>query len=373
MLSKGKTKAYSKVGKGWRHGLGGLVVLSCIALLPVLCWAGDDDFDFSDEGGGEGGDGFDLSAGGGGEGGDDFDFSDTTNPDDKGKAAANVVMPSGDKPIIAAFFDPVDETDPRVLDRLSDALLQHLAEFEDFDTVTGIIVKSELDGMDAEKRESCIADPACVSGLAKEFSLSKVVIGRISTVGLERPRISLDVIDVPTGAMENFIEFEASPRVKGQEKELRPAAYKLFNRKLPLDPVAGDSSGKGKKSEGGGLPTGQLIGAIGAGVAGMALVGVGVKFGLDATSIEDEITKGRGNGMTQKAAQTKLAEAQDAAVLSNVFYGLAGVAVATGVVLILIRPGEELADDQNQRSEVDFWVNPVLSTEGAGVMGGVRF
>ncbi len=333
----------------------------------------EDDFDFTDDSGDDG-DGYDFTDDGGGDdgGGDGYDFTDDGGGDDGGGMDIPA-LPTGDKPIIVSFFDPVDSTPQRVVDRLDAALVNHLSEFEDYAAVSGLGIKAELDAMDSEARDSCVNDPPCVAKIASEMGIAKVIIARVRTEGLQRPLISLDNIDVTSAALENFIEFEASPRVKGQEKELRPAAYKLFNRSIPTDKAAGTLSTGGVAPVDTGIGTGQLIASIGSGVLGVALVGLGVSYGMTASDLETEIIDGRDNQtLNQVDAQSKLNEANDTAVLANVFYGLGGVAIAASVVLILIRPGDEIAKDQ-QYSGIDVYLEPVVSVDGAGVVGGFRF
>jgi len=331
----------------------GLVLLA--TLLLVGTWsvmASADDFDFSDTGDDDGG----------------FDFTEPvkTRPEEPA-----FVMPSGDKPIIMAFFDPVDSTDPKTLERLNEALVGHLTEFEDYDTVIAVPIMKALAQMDFE-RDACVYDAACISGLARDLGVAKVVIGRIQTEGLGRPKISLEAFDVETAALENYLEFETAARLRSQEKELRPAAYKLFNRQI----VGGDESllSRRRMQVDRSLPTWQLVTSISSGVAGLALIGVGIKFGLDAKDYEDQVISGKKKGsISQVKAQSLLNDAKDASVLANVMYGVGGVAAAVAILMLVIRPGDELAEDQYQRSGYDLYLQPTFGAEGAGFVGGVRF
>ena len=236
------------------------------------------------------------------------------------------------------WFDPADSTEDKILDRLTDALVEHLNTFDDYDAVIGLPVKMELDEMSWEERDACVYDPACLAELAKPMGISKVLVGRIMIDGMPRPNISLELIDVQTASLENVISFDSSPRLAGQKKELKPAAYRLFNKELKTenDLLSNKGPRETKEAE---MSTGQLIAAISTGVAGVALIGTGAYFGLEASSIHDDlVSKKDSNEITQKDAQKKLDDAQSNAVLANVFYGIGGVAAVVSVVLFIVRP-----------------------------------
>lgn len=345
------------------------VLMALVAALAVVLWLGagsamaQGDFDFTEPEGGDdaGGD----TGGGDAGGGDGFDFTEPGG----GDAGVTVQMPDGSKPIVVAWFDPADATDPRVLSRLTDALIEHLGEFEDLDAVNGLIIKQDLDRLDEEARSNCIYDPVCLAEMGKALKVQHIIVGRIFTEGEERPRIALELIDVETGALANVIEFDAAATVQGQARELRPAAYKLFGRQIPVE-GAGLTVEKVDKPW---ISTGQLVAAISTGVVGVALIGTGAAFGVMASDGADEIeaAKGKPDGMTQREAKTKLDEANSNATIANVMYGIGGVALATTVVLLLVRPGEEISDETT--GSVDFYLNPSIGAEGGGVVGGFTF
>lgn len=337
----------------------GRLLLGLVAAMAVVLGVGlgsaqaQGDFDFTD----------DEDAGGG-----DFDFTDEVGSGTDTDPGVTIKMPDGSKPIIVAWFDPVDSTDARVINRLTDAMVEHLGEFTDYDVVSGIVIKQELDRMSMDERDGCVNDATCVAALAKKLNITKVVVGRIQTDGVDRPRIYLDLIDVETGALENFIEFESSPTVQGQTRELRPASYKLFNRRLP---DAGTNTLTTQSVDRPWIGTGQLVASIATGVVGVALIGTGAAFGVMASDLEAEVEKGRGGTMTQKTAVSKLDEAQTNATIANVMYGVGGVAIAAAVVILLVRPGDEI--DETASSAVDFYISPSIGAEGGGLVSGFRF
>jgi hypothetical protein len=59
--------------------------------------------------------------------------------------------------------------------------------------------------------------------------------------------------------------------------------------------------------------------------------------------------------------------------MSNVMYGVGGVVLVVGAVLLVIRPDEEIDTEINKRAEIDFFVEPTFGADGAGLIGGLRF
>ena len=72
----------------------------------------------------------------------------------------------------------------------------------------------------------------------------------------------------------------------------------------------------------------------------MASIAVGSVFGLRAISKNNDATDGtcKSGVCQQKSDYQSSQDANKAAVLSNVFFGVGGVALATGVVMYLLSP-----------------------------------
>ena len=67
-------------------------------------------------------------------------------------------------------------------------------------------------------------------------------------------------------------------------------------------------------------------------------------------------------------------EDKSKALTANIFYGLAGVFGATSVIMFVINPGSDVAEDQEARKlgpEID--VVPVFSPNGGGLEARLKF
>ncbi|MCA9539633.1 MAG: PEGA domain-containing protein [Myxococcales bacterium] len=86
-----------------------------------------------------------------------------------------------------------------------------------------------------------------------------------------------------------------------------------------------------------------LIGYITAGV-GVAAIGAGVYFGLAANSAADDANALEKRASTRAAQQSLVDDADRFAFLSNVSFGVGGVALAAGAALVLFAEDGLLAD-----------------------------
>ncbi|MDX9722871.1 MAG: hypothetical protein RBU37_19130 [Myxococcota bacterium] len=334
-----------------------------VAALSMAAPAYADDFDFSDDGGTD-------------DGGDDggFDFTDGTEDTSVGTQESQRVYtfeaPPTDKPAIGVFFDTIDPVVVDEMDELTDTLLEHMSEFNDYYVVDALVLRSRLDEIDPD-RSNCTFEPACLSDLAREYKLEKLVIGRFVTENVPRPRMTLELYDVPNSILGNLVEYDASSRSKSRKRELRPAAYKLLNREMPKDDSLSLLTQIDNTPQ---LATWQVVSAISCGVVGLGLVGTGVAFGVMASGTESDLMDGRSKrNITQKEAEALLDDAKGQALMSNVMYGVGGVVLVVGAVLLVIRPDEEIDTGVNKRAEIDFFVEPTFGADGAGLIGGLRF
>ena len=263
------------------------------------------------------------------------------------------------------------------------------------------LLQAEEDG-----GSGCVSDPTCITNMAKDFGAKKVVIGNIYTEGNDRPKISLLVYDVDSGAIDNVFEFESSSKnPKRQQKELWPAIHKALDIPLPeaktakpgdlcesqddCNRPAGDLRCAAVPDDTGAtqemcvvyekpfLTTTQLIAVISVGAAGLIFIGAGAGLGIAASDLDTEVSDGIKNiSITQVDAQKKLDDAASKALIANIMYGLGGAAIATSIVLLFIRPGEETeaAGARGDGSaDLDFYFEPQVGAESAGFIGGFRF
>ena len=106
----------------------------------------------------------------------------------------------------------------------------------------------------------------------------------------------------------------------------------------------------------------------------MAVVGLGlgVYFGLSASSLESELEEGPRTGdgfnaytITQRDAQDKLDEAESSALTANVFYGIGLASAVVSGLLFTVTFGEDI-DTSAESAEKLRW-SPGLSPAGDGV------
>jgi len=417
----------TKIARYW-------LILSCILLalgVSTAAWAQDDgglDFTGGGEGdsGGDGGDdggGLDFSGGsgggdsGGGDGGG-LDFSGGTG------TPSGPALPDIDqsKTQVIGIFYPVDKTRVDIVDGLQSAMFRHMVKIpkytkdnpsgkvEKYQPLDPLALRTQFDVLDEAERETCINDPQCVADTAKIFQADKVIIGRIRTEGLDRPKISLELIDVETAALENAFEFEADRSPYRQKQELKSAVLKLLNIEITIvvktgcpgcrcneDQTCNDPGLECTELEESsvplcvppppGMPTGQLVAAISTGAVGLGFIGAGIFFGLDAQSQSDDVATQQQNGtISQRDAQSELDDAGGKALIANVFYGIGAAAVVASVVLFVIRIEDEEASgggggdeggDSPPEDEAamieEIFVQPSFGTDGAGFVGGFRF
>lgn len=321
----------------------------------------------------------------------DFDFSDTDSstedtfnfteetPADKPKEP-EFVMPNNGKPVNLVFFEPVDATEQKTLDALTDAVIEHMAGelFDDSDTVKAVPILTKLNAMDANARFECVngETPKCLTDMAKEYNAANIIVGRIYNDDPARPRITLDLIEVATNSNKNFVQFETQPRLRKQEKDLGSALANLFNKEMPaIDTLLGS----GVVEESNPLPLGQMISGIVIGVVALAAVGVGIKYGLDAKNydkkITDAIKENKNSSAVFGAVDSQLKakkysdDADKASMIANVLYASGAVLAVVSVILFLVRPEQ----NEDLYGTSDLYLSPGFSKDGGGMVAGFKF
>ncbi len=342
----------------------------CLSFVPPAL---AQDFDFTDDGTSEEGSSDDDTS---------FDFTDGTSPEDNKPVEPDFQMPDGSKPIIVAFFEPGDSTPKRRTDALAEAVVKHLGDFEEYDSVIAVPILRKLEAMSEDERFDCAggSNPACIADMGKEINAKYVIIGRIQTEGVTIPHIYLELIDTATGTVTKITDFDTQPRLRSQEKDLKPAVYSLFNKKVAdIDEIL-----KGTRVQAdNGLPLGQLVSGIVIGVLALGSIGAGIYFGLDAKDKDDQVKKAIDDNRKAKLAdvnydglkhQKKVKkikdEAQQSAMIANILYAGGAVLGVVSLVLFLVRSD---ADEDLFASQPDLYVTPAISEEGGGVIAGFRF
>ena len=336
-----------------------VLVAFSLSFSPVAMAQGE--FDFSDEGA---------------DSETSFDFADDTPaaPLDLGK---KFVMPNNGKPVNLVYFEPVDGTPQKTLDQLTEATVEQLKTdaYKDYDSVEGIPVVEKLNAMTPDERLTCVDDAACLADIGREIGAANIIVGRIYTENRERPQITFDLIEVSTSTNKNSIYFDTQPRLRKQEQDISGALLRLFN----IDTGSIDTLlTKREVQESAPLPLGQLVSGIVVGVIGLAAIGTGIYFGVEAKNYDDKVADAIKNNRDENAAYGQVPtqvqankdhdKGSDYAMIANILYATGAVAAVVSVILFLVRSD---ADEDLFANEL--YVSPTVGGDGGGVVAGFSF
>lgn len=323
---------------------------------PVAMAQGD--FDFSDDAGG------------------DFDFSDDT-PSKPLDLEKKFVMPNNGKPVNLVFFEPVDGTPQKTLDRLTEATLEQLKgeHYAQYDSVEGIPVLEKLGQMDSDERLTCVDDAACLANIGHDIGAANIIVGRIYTENREQPQITFDLIDVYTSTNKNSIYFDTQSRLRKQEQDISGALLRLFN----IDTGSIDTLlTKREEVKAPPLPLGQLVSGIVLGVVALGAIGTGIYFGVEAGNYDDKVSdaikankdknNAYGSMKTQRATKKDYDKASDYAMIANILYASGAVLAVVSAILFLVR-----SDKDEDIFANELYISPTVDSEGGGVVAGFTF
>lgn len=347
--------------------LSGLLVSTTGA--PIALAQDDwDDSGFEDDGADDGStddDGWDD--GSADDGWDDTDID--TSDFDTGDGDVPVIDTSVTLPFATGLIVTNDILDPRVAEELSFQLVDELGTIPTVEAVPNDELRDEFEVMGTELANECAFDPVCLGRVGWDIGLDRVVIGRAApSRDSDRLSFTLDLVDLETRSVLRYRSVEVEDSV--------PALSQAITTQLPLlfeIRDTGDDNVVGPR----GQSTGQRIAAWSALGLGVGALALGVVFGLDASSTEDEVVSGPLRNpnvyeMTQVEARAMLDDAEDKALLSNVFLGTGVALVGVAVLLFLITPGSDIDDNAELEASVDL---PSFgpTADGWGVSTSVRF
>lgn len=338
-----------------------VLVAFSFSFSPVAMAQGEFDFTDDDESG--------MSMG-------DFDFSDDA-PTQKLDLDKKFVMPNNGKPVNLVFFEPVDGTPQKTLDRLTEATLEQLKgeHYSAYDSVEAVPVLEKLGSMDADARMTCVDDAACLADIGHDVGAANIIVGRIYTENREQPQITFDIIDVSTSTNKNSIYFDTQSRLRKQEQDISGALLRLFN----IDTGSIDTLlTKREEVKSAPLPLGQLVSGIVLGVVALGAIGTGIYFGLEANNYDDKVskaidankdqTKKFGEMSTQLQAKDDYDKASNYAMIANILYASGAVLAVVSAILFLVR-----SDKDEDIFANELYVSPTLSGECGGVVAGFSF
>jgi len=200
-------------------------------------------------------------------------------------------------------------------------------------------LKDEFSVMGSELAVECAFDPVCLGRVGYDIGLDQVVIGRSTSTREEGVvAYTLDLVDLDSRSVLRYRFVEVDNNIEALSRATETQLPYLFEIR----------SGPGEQIEGPTGPSkGQIIAAWSSLSLGVVSLGLGIFFGLDASSTEDDVRNGALRGgnvyeMTQVQAQAMLDDASDSALLSNIFLGTGVALIGVSVLLFLITPGSDI-------------------------------
>lgn len=332
---------------GRARNLGFAWAVGLLVLMTTPAWAQDgDNMDFSVEETGGDGDSMDFSV----------EETETAAPSD-GLVITGLIVRSD------------SSVDPELPGALSVDLLSELDQLNGYQSRPNTPLQQKFAEMGEQGALDCIYNPICLSRVGKELGFQRLVIGRLSgTSG--NFSLDLDLVNVEEGTVADYV----NRTVKGDDDDLRLTIHssmvRLFNLRKRKR-----KTGPAEVAEIGPIQKGLAWTSIGVGVVGL---GLGAYFGIDASSKVSDLENGQRVELgsytpytiTQGQARKMLQEAEDSASLSNIFYGVGLAAGVTGALLFLIRPGSDIATEEELSSDNNFRVQPILGADNAGISAG---
>jgi hypothetical protein len=185
----------------------------------------------------------------------------------------------------------------------------------------------------------------------------------------------VNLVDAESSSIENYRLFVTESRVNAVADPMERQLRTLFGLRIISESGPAGPTGPSTAQRAMAWTT------LGLGVGALA---AGIVFGLDANSIDDDLTNcdvvetsdGRITcDLTQVEARAMIDDGKSAATLSNVFIG-AGLFLAVGsIILFTVTPGGDIdADADLVRAPRRFQLAPAVSADGRyGVSGALTF
>lgn len=321
--------------------------------------------------------GFDFTEEEEGFGEDDWGDDEWGNDDwDTGPTTPTAPVATTGPPTVTGLFVPGNVLDPIAADRMTDALNTRIGALEGFRSVSNESLRTEFEIMGAELAFECAFDPVCMGRYARQLDIAKVVVGRIELNADGTWGTTINIVDAASGSIENYRFFNTAANATAVETALEPQLRTLFG--LRRQTTGGVARATGPST----LQRAMAWTTLGLGVGAL---GAGVAFGLQASSIEDEllnctpVVNANPTGtftceITQRDAQTRVDDGKSAALLSNVFLGTGILLVAGSVLLFTITPGSDIDDSADLAiAPGGFRLTPVVGASTVGVSGAYSF
>lgn len=285
--------------------------------------------------------------------------------------SVDAIETAGDLPVTTGVIVPNAAMDARTAEILSDHLVDELHTIGLVSTVDNYELRDEFEIMGTELATECAFDPVCLGRVGWDIGLDQVVIGR-ATPGRTGDEVlfTLDLVDLESRSVLRYRSIEVDNNSAALSQAITTQLPFLFEIRTGPGPVVEGPTGPSAVQQG------FAWGTLGLGVVAL---GVGIFFGLDASSTEDDVRNGalrEGDVYvaTQREAQTQLDDASDSALMANVFLGTGVALLGVSALLFLITPGSDI--DTAAEGVGTTWqppLSPTVTSDGWGLSGQMRF
>lgn len=345
-----------------------LIFLAALAFAPATAFAqeGDDPpaDDLGDDFGEEGeGDSMDFTEGGDDGGSLDFSLEE-----------AEEALPGQGLVVTGVILRAEPDVDASLAPALTETLIGEMEKIGGYQVTEPGPLQERFAQLGEQGTLDCVYNPICLSRVGSELGLERLVIGRLTGTSGDYT-LSIDLINVEEGTVEDYTNRTVKGGLSDLKETVGTSVRRLFDvrvgRKKPVEVAP---------AEAGPVQVALAWTTLGVGVVA---IGAGVFFGLDASSIQDELENGNRSvvsgrnvyAISQKDAQARLEEAESSALLANVFYGVGIAAGVTSALLFLITPGSDIATEEELAEDGvrDFRLVPILTDTSAGVGAGFSF
>ncbi len=224
-----------------------------------------------------------------------------------------------------------------------------------------------LPAIEMRGTQECVVEPICLANAGEEGKVDRIIIGRVQKSDTGETSLVVDYFDVKERL---FLRSSTQRDVGSVTDAVEPAmkdVLEIREKGTGPDTVGAEDSG-----------IVQDVVAWGAGGLAIVALGLGIYFGTQATSKEEELGDFKQSDGTYSISQTEaeaiLSDASDTATTSNIFYGLAAALAVTSAVFFIIRGGSDVAEDQERTDLIqDLQIAPIITEDTAGVGAGFRF
>lgn len=326
-----------------------LLLVGLLVGAPAAGFAQDDVMDFGGDDGAE----WDEEEGmdfGGDDGGMDFGQDEVVAQDDarQNYTVAVVVIPS----------DALDSAQRRELQAKLQGALKLKPNYEAQNS------EAVLNALDANGMDTCVSEPLCLASAGVDGGVDRILMGRVrnTPAGLA---FNVDLFDVENKLFVQYTSVNRLANFDAVLESVEPAMKNIFNIRVTREqPNYGDETSSGTVQ--------RVIAYSAAGLAVAALAG-GIYFGLDASSIEDDLMAKKnasgGFDLSQVEADRRMRDAQGSALTANILYGAsAGLAIVSGI-LFYVQSGSDVSSGDPRRRAGILETLEIAPQVGRGTVG----